>query len=292
MEDLDTRARRAGLRRPYPADARELRAALGRRGHLSEPRDRAVSRGPRAPRVAAGLTFECSCSRRELAGNEDTGYPGTCRHGPTGPGPTATRFRVGRCPSCSSTIAYRAVRRSDCASCGDFVVRRKRPRSSPTSSRWWSMTHVQGVSDVVRGADLLRQHGVADRAAGRARAAAHRATRTCPWWSSRTRAKLAKSRRSMPVDPGAAAPLLMTALHSAETGPSGRRLSQSQQAACSSGPARTGSWNGSGGCAKLRLRVKLGTATISRVSRWVRPAVCNKVGMQRPAHYGRCINHP
>ena len=29
---------------------------------------------------AAGLTFECSCSRRELAGLGETGYPGTCRN--------------------------------------------------------------------------------------------------------------------------------------------------------------------------------------------------------------------
>src|SRR6202012_3591842 len=29
-----------------------------------------------------GLTFECSCSRRELSGLE-TGYPGTCHNGPT-----------------------------------------------------------------------------------------------------------------------------------------------------------------------------------------------------------------
>ncbi len=31
----------------------------------------------------AGLTFECSCSRRELANSAETGYPGTCRQGPT-----------------------------------------------------------------------------------------------------------------------------------------------------------------------------------------------------------------
>src|SRR6202022_3648132 len=30
-----------------------------------------------------GHTFECSCSRSDLAGNEDPGYPGTCRDGPT-----------------------------------------------------------------------------------------------------------------------------------------------------------------------------------------------------------------
>src|SRR5262249_3268825 len=43
---------------------------------------------------ARGLTFECGCSRRELANTSDTGYPGTCRTGPARHGPTATRFRV------------------------------------------------------------------------------------------------------------------------------------------------------------------------------------------------------
>src|SRR6516164_4154581 len=42
--------------------------------------------------TARGATFECSCSRREH--DRDSGYPGTCRAGPTRSGPTAVRFRV------------------------------------------------------------------------------------------------------------------------------------------------------------------------------------------------------
>ena len=50
---------------------------------------------------AGGLTFECSCSRRELA-TEESGYPGTCREGPRRPGDTATRLRVDE----TATIAF------------------------------------------------------------------------------------------------------------------------------------------------------------------------------------------
>ena len=42
--------------------------------------------------AALGLTFQCSCSRRERT--SEGGYPGTCRDGPRRRGPTATRFRV------------------------------------------------------------------------------------------------------------------------------------------------------------------------------------------------------
>ena len=42
--------------------------------------------------AALGATFECSCSRREQ--DRESGYPGTCRAGPTRSGPRAIRFRV------------------------------------------------------------------------------------------------------------------------------------------------------------------------------------------------------
>src|SRR5208282_1292695 len=42
---------------------------------------------------ARGLTFECACSRAQLA--EEARYPGICRANPPRPGmPTATRLRV------------------------------------------------------------------------------------------------------------------------------------------------------------------------------------------------------
>src|SRR5215469_12247447 len=97
--------------------------------------------------TARGLTFDCSCSRREL--ESDAGYPGTCRKGPTRSGPTATRFQVddellvvedraqGRC-------AFRLAER------GDVVIRRR------DGTIAYQLAVVvddasQGVTDVVRG---------------------------------------------------------------------------------------------------------------------------------------------
>ena len=52
---------------------------------------------------AGGLTFECSCSRRTVTAQGDSGYPGTCREGPRRAGPTATRFQIGRA-SCRERV--------------------------------------------------------------------------------------------------------------------------------------------------------------------------------------------
>ena len=74
----------------------------------------------------AGLTFHCSCSRRELQGNEETGYPGTCRNGPTRSGvPTAVRFRV---PP-ESVVFFDDAVQGHCSfgtpELGDIVIKRK-----------------------------------------------------------------------------------------------------------------------------------------------------------------------
>jgi glutamyl-queuosine tRNA(Asp) synthetase len=101
--------------------------------------------------VALDVTFECSCSRRER--DRESGYPGTCRAGPTRSGPTATRFRVrdvlvgvedrlqGRCEF--------GLRER-----GDVIIRRR------DGAFAYQLAVVvddaeQGVTDVVRGADLL-----------------------------------------------------------------------------------------------------------------------------------------
>lgn len=100
---------------------------------------------------ALAATFECSCSRREH--DRDSGYPGTCRDGPTRSGPTATRFRVddnlvsvedrlqGRCD-------FRLRER------GDVIIRR---RDGAFAYQLAVVVDdaLQGVTDVVRGADLL-----------------------------------------------------------------------------------------------------------------------------------------
>jgi glutamyl-Q tRNA(Asp) synthetase len=101
--------------------------------------------------IALGVTFECSCSRRQR--DRESGYPGTCRARPTRSGPTATRFRVadllvpvedrlqGRCE-------FELRER------GDVIIRRRDGAFS------YQLAVVvddaeQGVTDVVRGADLL-----------------------------------------------------------------------------------------------------------------------------------------
>ncbi len=100
---------------------------------------------------ALGLTFACSCSRREH--DRASGYPGTCRSGPTRGGPTATRFRVedlvvpvedrlqGRCEFQLRERGDVIIRRRDGAFAYQLAVVVDDAR--------------QGVTDVVRGADLL-----------------------------------------------------------------------------------------------------------------------------------------
>jgi glutamyl-Q tRNA(Asp) synthetase len=153
------------------------------------------------------LTFECSCSRRELA--NAGGYPGTCRAGARSAGPTATRFRV---PGGTRSFEDRVQGRCtfDLAERGDVIIRRRDDAFA------YQLAVVvddarQGITDVVRGADLLD---------------------STPWQISLQRAlrlptpryahlpvitepggaKLAKSRRSVALEPAAAGPQLWRAL--------------------------------------------------------------------------------
>ncbi len=106
--------------------------------------------------AAAGRTFRCSCSRKDLSTNgaeEAHGYPGTCRLGPARAGPTAVRFRVsdGRI---DFDDLFLGVQCFELRECGDFVVRRRDGIASyqlavVVDDAW------QGVTRVVRGADLL-----------------------------------------------------------------------------------------------------------------------------------------
>jgi len=97
-----------------------------------------------------GLTFECSCTRRERI---EGGYPGTCRNRPGRSGPTATRFRVD-----DAAVEFEDRVQGRCGFSlrerGDVVVRRR------DGAFAYQLAVVvddarQGVTDVVRGADLL-----------------------------------------------------------------------------------------------------------------------------------------
>ncbi|GAC1693731.1 MAG: tRNA glutamyl-Q(34) synthetase GluQRS [Steroidobacteraceae bacterium] len=97
------------------------------------------------------LTFQCSCTRAERS--PQGGYPGTCRTGPRRSGPTATRFRVA-----DEHIRFADRVQGECAfglrQLGDVVVRRR----DGTFAYQLAVVvddALQGVTQVVRGADLL-----------------------------------------------------------------------------------------------------------------------------------------
>jgi len=100
---------------------------------------------------ALGATFECSCSRREH--DREGGYPGTCRAGPSRSGPTATRFRVD-----DTVLSIEDRLQGQCEfrlrECGDVIVRR---RDGAFAYQLAVVVDdaLQNITDVVRGADLL-----------------------------------------------------------------------------------------------------------------------------------------
>jgi len=101
---------------------------------------------------ARGLTYECSCSRRERLA--DGGYPGTCRGGPRRRGPTAIRFRVDDEELVAFDDRVQGGTRFALAERGDVIVKR---RDGAFAYQLAVVVDdaLQGVTDVVRGADLL-----------------------------------------------------------------------------------------------------------------------------------------
>ncbi len=109
--------------------------------------------------AAAGYTYGCECSRREIADSGQIGidgpvYPGTCRNKGLSTGGIATRFTAfhGRT---HFTDRLQGVQSQDLAAeVGDFVIRRRDQLFA------YQLAVVvddfrAGVTDVVRGADLL-----------------------------------------------------------------------------------------------------------------------------------------
>jgi glutamyl-Q tRNA(Asp) synthetase len=154
-----------------------------------------------------GLTFECSCTRAERQG--EGGYAGTCRCGPTRPGPTATRLRVG-----AGAVSFEDRVHGSChfelAERGDVIVRR---RDGTIAYQLAVVVDdaLQGITDVVRGADLLDstpwQIALQSALGLPAVRYAH-----LPLVTEPTGVKLAKSRRSVALDPGQAGAQLHEAL--------------------------------------------------------------------------------
>jgi len=157
-----------------------------------------------------GLTFACACSRRELAGTEEAGYPGTCRNGPRGSGPTATRFRVHEEQISVFEDRIQGTCRFELRALGDFVIRRK---DGIVAYQLAVVVDdaLQDITDVVRGADLLAstswQIALQQALGARTPRYAH-----LPVVLSAEQDKLAKSRQAVPLDPAFATRTLCVAL--------------------------------------------------------------------------------
>jgi glutamyl-Q tRNA(Asp) synthetase len=159
---------------------------------------------------ARGLTFECSCSRRELANTVETGYPGTCRAGPTRCGPTATRFRIDDSAVVLFDDRIQGACRFEMRTLGDTVIRRR------DGAFAYQLAVVvddaaQGVSDIVRGADLLESTAWQIQLQ-QALQLPRPLYGHLPVVVEATRGKLAKSRRSLAIEPARAGSQLHAAL--------------------------------------------------------------------------------
>ncbi len=104
------------------------------------------------------LLFECSCSRRQV--NDEVPYPGTCRNRvptaqrPARREPTALRVCVESRGIVVPDRVQGFVEQDPAASAGDFIVRRRDGIIAYVLAVIVD-DDAQGVTDVVRGADLL-----------------------------------------------------------------------------------------------------------------------------------------
>jgi len=159
-----------------------------------------------------GRTFECACARRPRLTDEQ-GYPGTCRdRQPSlgGPPATATRFRI----EDRATVRIADRFQGECLfamrTLGDVVIRRRDGLFAYQLAV--VVDDAAGkINYVVRGADLLAstpwQTSLQAALGLEQPSYAH-----LPVVIEPDGAKLAKSRRSVPLDGARAAPLLVTAL--------------------------------------------------------------------------------
>jgi glutamyl-Q tRNA(Asp) synthetase len=155
---------------------------------------------------ARGLTFQCSCSRLQLA--EDDRYPGHCRQGPLQPNvPSATRVRVDQATIQFTDRIQGTFRQDVAAAVGDMLVRRRDQLFAYVLAVVVDDA-AQRVTHVVRGADLLdntpRQIHLQHLLGLKAPDYAH-----VPLLVEADGKKLAKSLRSVRLDGGTPLPLLI-----------------------------------------------------------------------------------
>ncbi|WP_353179925.1 tRNA glutamyl-Q(34) synthetase GluQRS [Salinisphaera sp. T5B8] len=107
----------------------------------------------------SGRAFDCGCTRREArsgtVGIEGPIYPGTCRNGlPAGRSPRSVRLRVDACPIEVCDAVQGVYTQQLDRDIGDFVIRRADGIVAYQLATVVDDAY-QGVTEVVRGADLL-----------------------------------------------------------------------------------------------------------------------------------------
>lgn len=157
-----------------------------------------------------GHTFECGCPRRLRASNDEQGYPGTCRDKALTGTATATRFRVEDHKTVLIEDRFQGQCLFELRSLGDVVVRRRDGLFA------YQLAVVvddaaQKVNYVVRGADLLSSTAW-QRSLQTALGLDHPVYAHLPLVVESDGSKLAKSRRSVPLEGAQAAALLLAAL--------------------------------------------------------------------------------
>jgi len=177
--------------------------------------------------TAAGLTYPCGCTRKEIAdsalrfdaraadaragGPGELVYPGTCRNRlAPGRAPRAVRCRVDDATIEFADAVQRVVRQNLAHDVGDFVLLRA------DGIYAYQLAVVvddaeQGITDVVRGADLLDS---TPRQIRLQRALGFPTPHYChlPVAADANGEKLSKQTRAAPVDPGRPAAALQRAL--------------------------------------------------------------------------------
>ncbi len=163
--------------------------------------------------IGRGVVYACYCSRSQLAADGETVYPGTCRHRlAEGNSLPALRVRTDRSAGMVRFVddLQGPIEQQVESAVGDFVIRRRDGLFA------YQLAVVvddaaQGVTQVVRGADLLDntpRQILLQRLLGLPTPAyAH-----LPVLVEADGAKLSKSRRSLPLDPGRASAMLWLAL--------------------------------------------------------------------------------
>ena len=158
----------------------------------------------------AGLAYACTCSRKQLEGYQGV-YPGFCRDAGHAPHDAAIRLRVPQLSYGFNDRVQGEYRQHLGREVGDFVIRRRDglyayQLAVVLDDAW------QGVTDVVRGADLLdstpRQLYLQELLGAAQPRYLH-----VPLIIQPDGHKLGKSYRSPPLPADRAAPLLVRALH-------------------------------------------------------------------------------